>query len=67
MDIYINEKEKLELFEELLISDREEQRYLLSADHLERICLGKTYLPDYAYSKIRSQLKKEFKIWKESR
>lgn len=34
-------------------------------DEKER--LGKAYLPDYAYSKIRSQLKKEFKIWKESR
>ncbi len=67
MDIYIEESEKLLLFKEMLKSSQEEQKYLLSAENLERYCNGKTYLPDYAYSKIKTQLKKEFKEWKNKR
>lgn len=67
MNIYIEEAEKLLLFEEMLKSNKEEQKYLLSAENLERYCKGKTYLSDYAYSKIRTQLRVEFKEWKNKR
>lgn len=62
-EIYIEEKEKELLFEEMLTIEETEYKYFLRAENLERYCKGKTYLPDYAYSKIRKQLLKEFKIW----
>lgn len=65
-DIYIEETEKLALFKEMLKSTKEEQKYLLSAENLEKYCKGKTHLPDYAYSKLRAKLKVEFKVWKDT-
>lgn len=66
--IWIKEEEKLLLFKDILNAekqrDKDTLKYLLSAENLERICLGKTYLPDYAYSKLRSKLKKEYKQWR---
>lgn len=69
--IWIKDEEKLLLFKDILDAEKQGNKdlvkYLLSAENLERICLGKTYLPDYAYSKLRSKLKKEYKEWKEIR
>lgn len=67
MNIYIEDFEKLLLFEEMLKSSKEDQKYLLSVENLERYCKGKTYLPDYTYNKVRAQLKREFKEWKNKR
>ena len=64
MDIYIDKKEKLISFKEMLTGD---QKYLLSAENLERYCKGKTYLSDYIYNKLRTTLKAEFKEWKNKR
>ena len=65
IQIFISDERKEALFEQLKIAqdagDKEKFKYLLSASHLEQICTGKTYLPDYAYTPLRSQLKKEFK------
>ena len=66
-DIYIDKSEKLLLFEEMLKSNKEEQKYLLSAENLEKYCKGKTYLPDYAYNKLKAKLRVEFKEWKNKR
>lgn len=59
--IYIAEKDRLELFQQIEPFGEYTQEYAFSAECLERYCLGKTYLPDYAYSHIRALLKKEFK------
>ncbi len=59
--IYITEEARLELFQKIEPFGDYTQQYAFSADCLERYCLGKTELPDYAYSHIRSLLKKEFK------
>lgn len=42
---------------------KEEREYAFSAENLERYCLGDTGALDYAYSHIRSLLKKEYKEW----
>lgn len=61
LKIYITEEAREELFEKMqqVIDPKD----LLSAESLERICLGKTHLPDYAYGQIRRLLKQEFKQW----
>lgn len=63
LKIYIKPETRVELFT-LILNDEENRKDYLSAENLERICLGKTYLPDYAYSQIRRLLKNEYKIWK---
>lgn len=64
LKIYITEKAREELFKTVL-EDESEIKYYLSAEYLEGVCLGKTHLPDYAYSQIRKLLKQEYKAWKE--
>lgn len=61
LKIYITEEAREELFNKMqqVIDPKD----LLSAENLERICLGKTYLSDYAYGQIRHLLKQEFKQW----
>lgn len=59
--IYITGKSRLELFHNIEPFGEYTQEYAFSPECLERYCLGKTELPDYAYSHIRSLLKKEFK------
>ena len=61
--IYIDEKDRNELFDKIISGEYKEE-YAFNTECLERYCLGKTYLPDYAYSHIRSLLKKEFKQYK---
>jgi len=61
--IYIDEEGRTELFDKILSGEYTE-KYAFNIECLERYCLGKTYLPDYAYSHIRSLLKKEFKQYK---
>ena len=64
MTMYIDEKEKLLLFEQMLYGDH---KYLLSAENLERYCKGNTAVADFAFKRLRAQLKKEFKFWKANR
>lgn len=61
LKIYIAEEARDKLFKKMqqVIDPKD----LLSAENLERICLGKTHLPDYAYGQIRRLLKQEFKLW----
>lgn len=66
LKIYIKPETREELFT-LILNDEENMKDYLSAESLERICLGKTHLPDYAYSQIRKLLKNEYKVWKERR
>lgn len=61
LKIYITEKAREALFKEM--QQVNDTKYLLSASNLEQICLGKTYLSDYAYGQIRRLLKQEFKQW----
>lgn len=61
--IYIDEEGRNELFDKIIRGEYTE-KYAFNTECLERYCLGKTYLPDYAYSHIRSLLKKEFKQYK---
>lgn len=61
LKIYITEKAREALFKKM--QQVNDTRDLLRAENLERICLGKTYLPDYAYGQIRRLLKQEFKQW----
>ena len=46
---------------------KKEREYAFSAENLERYCVGDTGALDYAYSHIRSLLKKEYKSWLESK
>ena len=61
--IFISDNEKQKLFDQIRAAEKDKAKinYLLSAEYLEKICTGKTYLPDYAYGPLRSQLKKEYK------
>jgi len=59
--IYITEKNRLELFHKIEPFGDYSKEYAFSTDCLERYCSGNTGLSDYAYSHIRSLLKKEFK------
>lgn len=61
LKIYIRAEDREELFKQMQQTD--DVKDLLSASNLERICLGKTHLPDYAYGQIRRLLKQEFKQW----
>lgn len=61
LKIYISEKEREKLFKKM--QQVNDPKDLLSSDNLEKICLGKTYLADYAYGQIRRLLKKEFEQW----
>ena len=61
LKIYITEEVREELFKKM--QQVNDPKDLLSAENLEKICLGKTYLPDYAYGQIRRLLKQEFKQW----
>lgn len=65
LKIYIKPDTREELFT-LIFNDEDNMKDYLSSENLERICLGKTHLPDYAYSQIRKLLKIEYKIWKEN-
>ena len=64
LKIYITEEAREKLFK-TIFEDESEIKCYLSAGYLERICLGKTGLADYAYGQIRKLLKQEYKIWKE--
>lgn len=66
LKIYIKPDTRAELFNSI-INDEDNMKDYLSIENLERICLGKTHLPDYAYSQIRKLLKIEYKIWKEKK
>lgn len=59
--IYITEKNRLNLFQQIEPFGNYTEKYAFSTDCLERYCSGNTGLSDYAYSHIRSLLKKEFK------
>lgn len=61
LKIYITEEAREELFKKM--QQVNDPKDLLSAENLERICLGKTYLSDSAYGQIRRLLKQEFKQW----
>lgn len=61
LKIYITEEAREELFKKMRLVD--DPKDLLSAENLEKICLGKTHLSDYAYGQIRRLLKQEFKRW----
>ena len=69
MKIYIGELNRELLFNELYENENNTAffKFLWSADNLERYCLGKTGLPDYAYSHIRALLKKEYVEWKKQK
>lgn len=71
MPIYIRSEEREELFNSIYEAeeenDREEVKLLLSSEYLEKICLGRTELPDYAYGHLRKLLKTEYKEWKEEK
>lgn len=62
--IYITEHGREDLFKHIK-EEQEEMNidYFFTAENLERYCLGKTYLPDYAYGHVRRLLKKEYKEW----
>ena len=61
LKIYIMEEVREELFKKM--QQVNDPKDLLSTENLEKICLGKTYLSDYAYGQIRRLLKQEFKQW----
>lgn len=61
LKIYISEEEREQLFKKM--SHQNDYSDLLSAEHLETICLGKTHLADKAYGQIRRLLKQEYKQW----
>lgn len=67
--IFITDETKLELFEQLHEEEMNGNKYMfefyLSAEHLERICLGSTGQCDKAYGSIRRKLKAEYLEWKE--
>lgn len=58
--IGISEKEQQELGNRYIATKDERKReYLLSPEHLERVCVGDVELDDKAYAKIIKYLKKE--------
>jgi len=61
-NIYISPQGREEFFQHIT-NNNFDLKYAFSSEYLEKWCLGKTYLPDYAYSHIRSLLKKEYKEW----
>lgn len=69
MKIYIKESERAVLFNELHENENNKAffKLLWSAENLERYCMGKTGLADYAYSHIRVLLKKEYAEWKKAK
>ena len=59
--IYITEKNRLKLFQQIEPFGEYTKEYAFSTDCLERYCSGNTGLSDSAYSHIKSLLKKEFR------
>lgn len=66
LKIYISEESRNEIFKDI-DENPDCIDYIFSAENLERYCLGKTHLADYAYSQIRRLLKKEYKEYKEQK
>ena len=60
--IYITEESREKLFNHIY-EENMNLDYAFSAEYLERVCLGKTYLSDSAYSTIKRLLRKEYKEW----
>lgn len=66
LKIYISEESRRDLFK-MIDEIPDGLNDILSAENLERYCLGKTHLADSAYSQIRRLLKKEYKEYKEQK
>ena len=62
-DIYIDARGRAMLFQEITacLKDGLTLNEVVQAEVLEKYCLGKTYLPDYAYSRMKRLIKKEYR------
>lgn len=60
--IYITKESREKLFNHIY-KENMNLDYVFSAEYLERVCLGKTYLSESAYSTIKRLLRKEYKEW----
>lgn len=60
--IYITKESRERLFNHIY-EENMKLDYAFSAEYLERVCLGKTYLSESAYSTIKRLLRKEYKEW----